>query len=238
MNKKILIVDDEPHILELLKYNLENENYEVIQAETGIEALKKLNKNISLAILDLMLPDIDGLEILKTLRKNNETSNIPVIVLTAKGDEFDRVLGLELGADDYIAKPFSIRELIARIKALLRRVNDNSNNNNIEIENNKNIIKFDDVEMNEINRSVSINNKIIEMTLKEFELLRLIIKSPGKVFTRDELLEKIWGYDYIGETRTIDVHIRQLRKKIEKDDSNPIYIKTVRGIGYKFREDI
>lgn len=235
MNKKILVVDDEPHIQELLKYNLERENYNVILAETGKEALKALNKETNAVILDLMLPDADGLDILKNIRTNEELKNIPVIVLTAKGDEFDKVLGLELGADDYISKPFSVRELIARVKALLRRTKDSL----IDLDSSdKIIIKFDDIEINEVNRTVIKNNKVIDMTLKEFELLKLLLKNKGKVFTRDELLEKIWGYDYIGETRTVDVHIRQLRKKIEYDDSNPLYIKTVRGIGYKFREDI
>lgn len=237
MKKKILIVDDEVHILELLKYNLESRNYEVIEAETGEDAIKKIDSNFSAIILDLMLPGIDGFEVLKKIRKSAETSKIPIIMLTAKSEEFDKVLGLELGADDYISKPFSIRELIARLKALLRRTDNSDKSNEIKSDSNKDIIKFGNIEIDEKSRTVLKDNIDLEMTLKEFELLKLFAKNSGKVFSRNELLEKVWGYDYIGETRTIDVHIRQLRKKIEKDDSNPVYIKTVRGIGYKFKED-
>lgn len=237
MKKKILIVDDEVHILELLKYNLESRNYEVIEAETGEDAIKKIDSSFSAIILDLMLPGIDGFEVLKKIRKSAETSKIPIIMLTAKSEEFDKVLGLELGADDYISKPFSIRELIARLKALLRRTDNSDKSNEIKSDSNKDIIKFGNIEIDEKSRTVLKDNIDLEMTLKEFELLKLFAKNSGKVFSRNELLEKVWGYDYIGETRTIDVHIRQLRKKIEKDDSNPVYIKTVRGIGYKFKED-
>lgn len=237
MKKKILIVDDEVHILELLKYNLESRNYEVIEAETGEDAIKKIDSSFSAIILDLMLPGIDGFEVLKKIRKSVETSKIPIIMLTAKSEEFDKVLGLELGADDYISKPFSIRELIARLKALLRRTDNSDKSNGIKSDSNKDIIKFGNIEIDEKSRTVLKDNIDLEMTLKEFELLKLFAKNSGKVFSRNELLEKVWGYDYIGETRTIDVHIRQLRKKIEKDDSNPVYIKTVRGIGYKFKED-
>lgn len=232
MSRKILIVDDESHILELLNYNLKNQNYEVIEAETGEEALRKINSEISAVILDLMLPGIDGYEVLKRIRQNADTSKIPVLMLTAKNEEFDKVLGLELGADDYMSKPFSIRELLARIKALLRRTE--TENTNIR---NEKILTVKNIEINEMKRSVTKNGKLLEMTLKEFELLKLFIQNPGRVFSRNDLLEKVWGYDYIGETRTIDVHIRQLRKKIEDDDSNPFFIKTVRGIGYKFREE-
>ena len=233
--KNILTVDDEIHILELLRYNLETAGYNVIQAESGEEGLEILDKNdIDAVLLDLMLPGIDGLEVLRRIRTNPEKRKTPVIMLTAKGEEFDKVLGLEMGADDYIAKPFSVRELQARLKAILRRVDDQKN------ENDKKKVKKISIHGLEIGletRTVTMNGQEIEMSHKEFELLKLFAENPGRVYSRDILLEKIWGYEYIGETRTVDVHIRHIRKKIEEDDSNPLFIKTVRGYGYKFRED-
>ncbi len=233
--KNILTVDDEIHILELLRYNLETAGYNVIQAESGEEGLEILDKNdIDAVLLDLMLPGIDGLEVLRRIRTNPEKRKTPVIMLTAKGEEFDKVLGLEMGADDYIAKPFSVRELQARLKAILRRVDDQKD------ENDKKEIKKISIHGLEIGletRTVTMNGQEIEMSHKEFELLKLLAENPGRVYSRDILLEKIWGYEYIGETRTVDVHIRHIRKKIEEDDSNPLFIKTVRGYGYKFRED-
>ena len=210
-NKKVLIVDDEEHIRELIKFNLKKEGYDTEVAVNGTEALKIIRENkFDLILLDLMLPEIDGLEVCKEIRRNEETSDIPVMMITAKGEEFDKVLGLELGADDYITKPFSIRELMARVKALLRRSN---------VKKEENIIKFGDVVVNFKTREVTKGTQNVELTLKEFELLKLLI---------------IWGYEYIGETRTVDVHIRHLRKKIESDDKNPQYIQTIRGVGYKF----
>lgn len=233
--KKILIVDDELHILELLKYNLETSGYEVIEAESGEEALEKLNASVDLVILDLMLPGIDGLEVLKRIRFNESLKNIPVIMLTAKNEEIDAVLGLEMGADDYIGKPFRVRELLARIKAVLRRKEETEYlPQSTEKEK---IIQVGNLAINETTRTVKKSDNVIEMPLKEFELLAVLAKNPGRVFSREELLEKIWGYDYVGESRTVDVHIRNLRKKIEDDDSSPFFIKTVRGIGYKFREE-
>lgn len=233
--KNILTVDDEIHILELLRYNLETAGYNVIQAESGEEGLEILDKNdIDAVLLDLMLSGIDGLEVLRRIRTNPEKRKTPVIMLTAKGEEFDKVLGLEMGADDYIAKPFSVRELQARLKAILRRVDDQKN------ENDKKKVKKISIHGLEIGletRTVTMNGQEIEMSHKEFELLKLLAENPGRVYSRDILLEKIWGYEYIGETRTVDVHIRHIRKKIEEDDSNPLFIKTVRGYGYKFRED-
>ncbi|WP_300348440.1 response regulator transcription factor [Clostridium sp.] len=225
-NKKVLIVDDEEHIRELIKFNLKKDGYETEVAVNGREALEKINENkFDLILLDLMIPEIDGLEVCKEIRKNEETEDIPVMIITAKGEEFDKVLGLELGADDYITKPFSIRELMARIKALLRRSN---------VKKEENIIKFGDVTVNFKTREVTKNSKNIELTLKEFELLKLLIQNKGNILTRELLLDKIWGYEYIGETRTVDVHIRHLRKKVESDDKNPQYIQTIRGVGYKF----
>lgn len=231
--KTILAVDDEIHILELLKYNLETNGYYVITAETGEEALELLAKEkVDAVLLDLMLPKIDGLEVLRRIRTTKEINKIPVILLTAKSDEFDKVLGLEMGADDYIAKPFSIRELQARVKAVLRRVSEEQ-----YLLTEKNLISTHGLEIGLETKTVKKYGVPIEMSLKEFELLKLLAENPGKVYSRDVLLEKIWSYEYIGETRTVDVHIRHIRKKIEEDDSNPIFIKTVRGFGYKFRED-
>lgn len=225
-NKKVLIVDDEEHIRELIKFNLKKEGYDTEVAVNGTEALKIIREiKFDLILLDLMLPEIDGLEVCKEIRRNEETSDIPVMMITAKGEEFDKVLGLELGADDYITKPFSIRELMARVKALLRRSN---------VKKEESIIKFGDVVVNFKTREVTKGNQNVELTLKEFELLKLLIKNKGNILTRELLLDKIWGYEYIGETRTVDVHIRHLRKKIESDDKNPQYIQTIRGVGYKF----
>ena len=225
-NKKVLIVDDEEHIRELIKFNLKKEGYDTEVAVNGTEALKLIREiKFDLILLDLMLPEIDGLEVCKEIRRNEETSDIPVMMITAKGEEFDKVLGLELGADDYITKRFSIRELMARVKALLRRSN---------VKKEENIIKFGDVVVNFKTREVTKGTQNVELTLKEFELLKLLIKNKGNILTRELLLDKIWGYEYIGETRTVDVHIRHLRKKIESDDKNPQYIQTIRGVGYKF----
>ncbi|MGO4896743.1 response regulator transcription factor [Clostridium perfringens] len=225
-NKKVLIVDDEEHIRELIKFNLKKEGYDIEVAINGVEALNIIREiKFDLILLDLMLPEIDGLEVCKEIRRNEETSDIPVMMITAKGEEFDKVLGLELGADDYITKPFSIRELMARVKALLRRSN---------FKKEENIIKFGDVVVNFKTREVTKGTQNVELTLKEFELLKLLIKNKGNILTRELLLDKIWGYEYIGETRTVDVHIRHLRKKIESDDKNPQYIQTIRGVGYKF----
>ncbi|MBC2578992.1 response regulator transcription factor [Clostridium sp. DJ247] len=224
--EKILVVDDEEHIRELIKFNLENNGYRTVCSDNGLEALKVASlENPQLVLLDVMLPGMDGYDVCKEIRKNNNISSTPIIMITAKGEEFDRVLGLELGADDYITKPFSIRELIARVKAVLRRtaikpVDKSFNFGKITI----------DFEKHEILK----NGTKIELTLKEFELLEILIKNKGRVMTRDFLLDKIWGYEYIGETRTVDVHIRHLRQKIEEDDKNPRYIETIRGIGYRF----
>lgn len=233
--RTVLTVDDEIHILELLKYNLESAGYEVIQAESGEEAMELLYQyKIDAVILDLMLPQIDGLEVLRKIRSDETLRKMPVVMLTAKNEEFDKVLGLEMGADDYIAKPFSIRELLARVKALLRRLDETAAPKTTI----QKVISTHGLEIGTETRSVTKNGKEIEMSLKEFELLKLLAENPGRVYSRDVLLEKIWGYEYIGETRTVDVHIHHIRKKIEEDDSNPIFIKTVRGYGYKFREDL
>lgn len=230
MEDKILIVDDEEHILELLKFNLENAGFKVITASNGIEALEYLKNSLpKLILLDLMLPGMDGYDVCKEIRRDKNLSNIPIIMITARSEELDKILGLELGADDYITKPFSIRELIARVKAVLRRTTSSPSNDKVFSYGNLMV----DFEKHEVTK----NGDRVDLTLKEFELLELLIKNKGKVLTRDSLLDKIWGYEYIGETRTVDVHIRHLRQKIEDDDKNPRYIETIRGIGYRFTSE-
>lgn len=225
--EKILIADDEEHIVELLKFNLEKNGYKVIVATNGEEAIIKAKEEIpNLILLDLMLPKVDGYDVCKELRREEETQNISIIMITAKSEELDKILGLELGADDYITKPFSVRELVARIKAVLRRVNKKE-----VIES---CFEFSDVKVDFARHEVSKSGVKLDLTLKEFELLQILIKNKGKVLTREVLLDRIWGYEYLGETRTVDVHIRHLRTKVEDDDKKPKYIETVRGVGYRF----
>ncbi|EYE88419.1 PhoP family transcriptional regulator [Fervidicella metallireducens AeB] len=226
--EKILIIDDELHIVELLKYNLEANGYKVIyelNGKNGFEAA--VEKRPDLILLDIMLPEMDGFDVCKALKREKELENIPIIMLTAKSEEFDKILGLEIGAEDYITKPFSVRELLARIKVVLRR--------NVKEDSSK-IIKLGNLEIDMDRHEVTKSGRKIDLTLKEFELLKLLVFNKGKVLTRDFLLDKVWGYEYYGETRTVDVHVRHLRQKIEDDDKNPRYIETVRGIGYKCKE--
>lgn len=226
-DEKVLIVDDEEHIVELLQFNLVNAGYKVITANNGLDALKKVKENKpDLLLLDLMLPGMDGLDVCKEIKRDKETSKTSIIMLTAKSEELDKILGLELGADDYITKPFSIRELLARVKAVLRR----SNSDEISEE----IYELGRLKVDFERHEVLINNEKVELTLKEFELLEILIKNKGKILRRETLLDKVWGYEYIGETRTVDVHIRYLRKKVEDDDKNPKFIETIRGVGYRF----
>lgn len=224
--EKIIVVDDEVHIQELIKFNLEKNEYKVICTGDGKEVVKLAKEELpDLVLLDVMLPGLDGYEVCKEIRKDNTISSIPIIMITAKCEEFDKVIGLELGADDYITKPFSVRELMARVKAVLRRTAKQQVDK---------YYKFDDVLVDFGKHEVIKGDKKIELTLKEFELLETLIKNNGRVITREFLLDEIWGYDFIGETRTVDVHIRHLRQKLEADDKNPKYIETIRGIGYKF----
>ncbi|WP_446899439.1 response regulator [Clostridium sp. LBM24168] len=224
--KTILIVDDEEHICELIKFNLEKNGYKTIISTNGIDALKKIRREMpELILLDVMLSGMDGYDVCKEIRKDSSISSIPIIMITAKSEEFDKVLGLELGADDYITKPFSVRELVARVKALLRRTNVNDNNS---------YYVFGDLKVDFDKHEILKSDKKVELTLKEFELLHILIKNKGRVVTRDCLLDRVWGYEYIGETRTVDVHIRHLRQKIEEDDKKPKFIETIRGIGYRF----
>lgn len=224
--EKILVVEDDINIRELISFNLKNQGYNVIEADNGLVGLKNIkDHHPNMVLLDVMLPGMDGFEVCKEVRRTNEISDTPIIMLTAKGEEFDRVLGLELGADDYITKPFSVRELLARVKAVLRRTNIKPVTNNLI---------FNDISLNFEKHEVLKKGTKIDLTLKEFELLEMLIKNKGRVLTRELLLDKIWGYEYIGETRTVDVHIRHLRQKIELDDKNPRYIETIRGVGYRF----
>lgn len=226
--EKILVIDDELNIVELLKYNLLSSGYKVLYALNGKDGLNlAIDNKPDLILLDIMLPEMDGFDVCKEMKKNKGIENIPIIMLTAKGDEFDKILGLELGADDYITKPFSVRELLARIKVVLRR--------NLK-EELSDVISIGDLTIYMDKHEVIKSDAKLDLTLKEFELLRLLITNKGRVLTRDFLLDKIWGYEYYGETRTVDVHVRHLRQKIEDDDSNPKYIETVRGIGYKFKD--
>ncbi len=228
----ILAVDDEEHILELISYNLEKAGYHVLRADTGEMALEVLKENkVDLVLLDWMLPGMDGIEVIKQVRMNEAYRNLAIILLTAKNEEINKVVGLEVGADDFLCKPFGIHELMARIKAVLRR----STGGMIQPEkkDDSNLITIHDVVIDKERRTVSVGDRPIELSLKEFELLYLLAKNQGIVYSRDRLLEKIWGYDFEGETRTVDVHVSNLRKKIEKDDTNPEIIKTVRGVGYK-----
>lgn len=228
--KTILAVDDEEHILELIRYNLENSGYKVVTAESGEEALEVLlRKKCDLVLLDWMLPGIDGIEVIKKIRENSELKKLPVILLTAKNEEINKVVGLEIGADDFLTKPFGIYELLARIKAVLRRSEDSFD----KPETKEEILVIDYITINKARRTVEANGEPVELSLKEFDLLYLLAKNRGFVYSRDMLLEKVWGYDYEGETRTVDVHVSNLRKKLEKDDQNPKIIKTVRGVGYK-----
>lgn len=223
---KVLIVEDEEHIAELIKYNLEINGFDTSLAIDGYEATEKANLLVpDLILLDIMLPKRDGIEVCKILKTNNQTKDIPIIMLTAKSEELDKVLGLEIGADDYITKPFSVRELLARIKAVLRR----SNKDKEKVET---LIRFGDIVIDIEKHTVAKDGKIIELTLKEFKLLKILAENKGKVLSRNFLLDEVWGYDYFGETRTVDVHIRHLRKKI---GDNMGIIETVRGVGYKIK---
>ncbi|MGI5879818.1 MAG: response regulator [Syntrophomonadaceae bacterium] len=231
---KILVVDDEDYIVELVRFNLEKEGYLVVSASNGEEALHLVaNERPDLILLDIMLPNIDGLEVCRTLKQNSEFNAIPIIMLTAKGDEIDTVLGLEMGADDYIKKPFSPREVIARVKARLRALKV------LEAEKVMGEKAYVIKELIVVPEKYEafIGETKLELTPKEFELLSLMVANQGKVFTREALLEKVWGYEYSGDTRTVDVHIRHLRQKLNDDSNFPDYIETVRGVGYRFVEN-
>ncbi|MEN8262713.1 MAG: response regulator [Nitrospirota bacterium] len=225
MKTKILVVDDEKDILELVSYNLRQEGFEVGTSGNGEDALKLIKQNrYELIILDLMLPGIQGIDICKKLKVSENTASIPVIMLTAKGEELDKVLGLEMGADDYITKPFSPRELIARIKAVLRRTKEGG------VPEKK--IRIGDLEINTDTYQVARRGEKIKLSATEYKLLLYLVQKKGRVFNRDMLLDAVWKDESYVEPRTVDVHIRRLRTQIEDDPSNPVYIRTRRGIGY------
>lgn len=231
--KKILVVDDEMAIVTLLKYNLKNAGYEVAIAMDGQSALKQaLTNNYDFILLDLMLPKMDGLEVTKRLRQ--EKIKTPIMILTAKGEEYDKVIGLELGADDYLTKPFSPREVLARIKAITRRTEDEQSNEGENWEQQRDIYRFSDFTVDLTNYSVEKKGEKVNLTPKEFELLAYFVKRPQRVLSRDKLLNGVWGYDYVGQTRMVDMHVSHLREKIERDPKDPQYIQTVRGFGYRF----
>ncbi|WAA10173.1 response regulator transcription factor [Fervidibacillus albus] len=234
MEKNILVVDDEASIVTLLEYNLNQSGFNVLKAYDGQEALKQaVNEQLDLIILDLMLPKMDGIEVCKEIRKRQ--IDTPILMLTAKDDEFDKVLGLELGADDYMTKPFSPREVVARVKAILRRTK-NLQDSSIPNERGDGKIQLGELTIFPEHYEVYLNGNQLEFTPKEFELLIYLVKNKGRVLTRDQLLNAVWNYDFVGDTRIVDVHISHLREKIEKDTRKPKYIKTIRGIGYKFEE--
>ena len=231
--KTILIVDDEQPIREILVYNLRKEGYNTIEASDGLTAVDMaLEKKPDLILLDIMLPKLDGLSVCKRIKNS---LNVPILMLTAKDGEIDKILGLELGADDYITKPFSVRELVARVKANLRKVEAVSNNMNIDAkreEKKDSKIKVGDLELDLDKFEVKVRGEIIDLTLREFEVLKFLASQPEQVVTRETLLEKVWGYEYYGDIRTVDVTIRRIREKIEKDTSAPKILITKRGVGY------
>jgi phosphate regulon transcriptional regulator PhoB len=223
--KKVLVVDDEPDIVELVTYNLRKEGYNVTSAADGEEALNKIRKdNFDCLVLDLMMPGIQGVELCRILRNDPKTRKLPIIMLTAKGEEVDRVLGLEMGADDYLPKPFSPRELMARVRAIMRRTSD------IAVE--ERVLKIGDLEINKDTYSVSKKGTALSLSNTEFKLLLYLAERRGKVFSRDQLLDAVWSNEAFVEPRTVDVHIRRMRAQIEDDPSKPRYLKTKRGIGY------
>lgn len=228
MNEKILLVEDEKTLAKALKFNLEKEGFRVEVAFDGEEALNAMSgEEPDLVILDLMLPKIDGYEVCRSIRRS---SDVPIIMLTARDEDIDKILGLELGADDYMTKPFNTRELLARIRAILRRTVQQAAAA-------RSFIKVGDLQIDVIKHKVTVKGREVALTSREYNLLSLLASNPGKVYSREELLEEIWGDDYSGDVRTVDVHIRHLREKIEEFPAEPNIILTVWGAGYKFREE-
>ena len=226
---RILVVEDEESFSEALAYLLGREGFEVGVADTGIKAIEEFDRNgADLVLLDLMLPGLSGTEVCRQLRTR---SNVPIIMLTAKDSEIDKVVGLELGADDYVTKPYSSRELVARIRAVLRR-----NGEDLSTDNEGHLLTAGPVRMDTERHLVLVDGVAINLPLKEFELLEFLMRNSGRVLTRMQLIDRVWGADYVGDTKTLDVHIKRLRSKIEKDHASPLHIQTVRGLGYKMEE--
>ena len=243
MGRKILVVDDEPILIETIAYNLEQAGYQVITAADGVSALEAAQRELpDLIILDLMLPEMDGIEVCRQLRRERNTATTPIMMLTAKGDEIDKVVGLEVGADDYVTKPFGRRELLARVRALMRRADyapadgdKPAQDTDNEVARTRRELVAGPLRIDLAGRRVYCRGQEVELQAKQFELLTHLVRNRGTVLTRDQLLHNVWGYDYIGDTRTVDVHIRWLREKLEEDPANPHLIQTVRGVGYCLR---
>jgi two-component system alkaline phosphatase synthesis response regulator PhoP len=243
VGRKILVVDDEAVLVETIAYNLEQAGYQVITAADGASALQAAHRETpDLIILDLMLPEMDGIEVCRLLRRDHNSSTIPIMILTAKGDEIDKVVGLEVGADDYVTKPFGRRELLARVRALLRRADYAPANTEYPAQDaNRDLPRLNrelvagPLRIDLAGRRVYCRGQEMELQAKQFELLTYLVRNRGTVLTRDQLLHNVWGYDYTGDTRTVDVHVRWLREKLEEDSANPRLIQTVRGVGYCLR---
>lgn len=243
MARKILVVDDEAVLVETLAYNLEQAGYTVMTVADGQSALEVARREKpDLIVLDLMLPEIDGLEVCRQLRRENSTATIPILMLTAKGEEIDKVVGLEVGADDYVTKPFGRRELLARVRALLRRSEyvpipeePSAQELQEEVPRPNRELVAGPLRIDLAGRRVNCRGKELDLQPKQFDLLTYLVRNRGTVLTRDQLLHNVWGYDYAGDTRTVDVHIRWLREKVEEDPASPKLIQTVRGVGYAFR---
>ena len=227
---RILVVDDEPTLVETIRYNLRREGHEVITATDGVQAIESARRDRpDLVILDLMLPKLDGFEVCRAIRRDQ---TVPILMLTAKDDEVDKVVGLELGADDYMTKPFSMRELLARVRAMLRRV-QMLRDEAVDRQEAPSY-RSGDLEVDVRQHRVFLSGREISLKPKEFDLLAFLVRNPSQAFTRETLLQRVWGYDYVGDTRTVDVHVRGLREKVELDPSEPTRLETVRGVGYRF----
>jgi DNA-binding response OmpR family regulator len=249
VSQKIMVVDDEAVLVETIAYNLEQSGYQVITVADGSSALEAASSETpDLIILDIMLPGIDGLEVCRRLRREQNTATTPIIMLTAKGDEIDKVVGLEVGADDYVTKPFGRRELLARVRALLRRAVLPPSPSSSPVTEEKNgkeptsdprssarVLAAGSLSIDLAGRRINCRGQDMELQPKQFDLLTYLVRNRGTVLTRDQLLHNVWGYDYAGDTRTVDVHVRWLREKLEEDPANPKLIQTVRGVGYVFR---
>ena len=229
MPNKVLVVEDEANLLKALEYNLNSQGYEVLTAEDGeIGLALARQEKPDLVILDVMLPKLDGFEVCRILRRE---SNVRILMLTARGEEIDRVVGLELGAEDYVTKPFSTRELMARVRNMLRRSDSGDESTSSSV---AEVLTSGDLVIDLTGHTVRLNEKPLDVKPREFSLLSLLVANKGRVFTRDQILDRLWGHDYIGDTRTVDVHIRWLREKIEPDPASPQRITTIRGVGYRF----